>query len=177
MRLLLASTLIVLVGLAPALTGAEELGRDRLPVFQIDAADGTAISFGGRNDRPTVLLFWATWCPYCRDLFPHIESVRADYAARGVNFYAMNVWEDGDPEAYLAEHGYRMALILGADLIAEDFGVHGTPGVIVADGNRHLLYKRERGEKPEDVERALRHALDSSLADGEQTPARSVGCR
>lgn len=57
MRLLLASTLIVLLGLAPALTGAEELGRDRLPVFQIDAADGTAISSGGRNDRPTVLLF------------------------------------------------------------------------------------------------------------------------
>jgi|GEM_PF-2707035 len=53
MRLLLASTLIVLVGLAPALTGAEELGRDRLPVFQIDAADGTAISFGeGMTGQP-----------------------------------------------------------------------------------------------------------------------------
>src|SRR3546814_9228256 len=29
--------------------------------------------------RPTVVLFWATWCPYCKALMPHLQSMLDEY--------------------------------------------------------------------------------------------------
>jgi len=29
-------------------------------------------------EQPVILLFWATWCPYCKSLMPHIQSVRLE---------------------------------------------------------------------------------------------------
>ncbi|MCP5091039.1 MAG: redoxin domain-containing protein, partial [Gammaproteobacteria bacterium] len=26
--------------------------------------------------QPVILLFWATWCPYCKALMPHLQSIR-----------------------------------------------------------------------------------------------------
>jgi len=33
----------------------------------IELADGSQVQFPGiLNDRSAVLVFWATWCPYCK---------------------------------------------------------------------------------------------------------------
>lgn len=156
---------VAIITLCVGATVAEESPPRLLPAFELDASDGSSVNFAASEaSNPAVLIFWATWCPYCRILFPHIEAVRKDYAAQGVDFYALNIWEDGDPKKYFKERGYGMTLLLAADLVAEEFGVRGTPGVYVADGNRRLLYQRQRGEKPEDVEQALRASLDRALA-------------
>ncbi len=135
------------------------------PDFELDSSDGRNVSFHTDNaGRPAVLLFWASWCPYCRALFPHLEAVRKAFADRAVDFYALNVWEDGDPEAYFAQHGYGMTLLPAADLVAEDYGVQGTPAVYVTDGAQRILYTRRRGEEPEAVAAAVSGALDQALA-------------
>ena len=160
MRFVTAAIIALCVGV----TTAGESKPRLLPAFELDASDGRSVNFtGSEASNPAVLIFWATWCPYCRVLFPHIEAVRKDYAAQGVDFYALNIWEDGDPKLYFEERGYGMTLLLAADLVAEEFGVRGTPGVYVADGSRQMLYQRRRGEKPEDVEQALRASLDLAL--------------
>lgn len=160
----MAVLLSSVVAAAPAV--AESL--DEAPVapdWALDDIDGASVRFHQHAaDRPAVLLFWATWCPYCRTLMPHLEAVRADYAEKGVRFYALNVWEDGDPVAYMQEHGYGMQLMLAADLVAEDYGVQGTPGVYVTDREQRVRYVRPRGAEPQAVETALRETLDAALA-------------
>ncbi len=159
-RLVTATVLsVALLGAA----GAEQQ-RSMLPDWELDSVDGRTWRFHADTaGRPAVVMFWATWCPYCRALFPHIEAVRRDYESRGVSFFALNIWEDSDPQAYFAEHGYGMTLVLAADLVAEDYAVAGTPAVFVAGGDHRLLYQRRRSERPEDVERALRATLDQVL--------------
>jgi cytochrome c biogenesis protein CcmG/thiol:disulfide interchange protein DsbE len=140
----------------------------RAPDWTLDATDGRTVTFhDDAAGHPAVLLFWTTWCPYCRALFPHLVAVQSDYAARGVRFYALNVWEDADPVAYFRAHGYDMTLLLAADLVAEDYGIEGTPGVVVTDGTQAIRYVRPRGAAPEAVEQALRQQLDALL---ESTP-------
>lgn len=156
---------LVLVTVLFALNvGAVEAPAPIAADWSLDAADGRNLNFHADTaGRPSVLVFWATWCPYCRALFPHLEIVRQQYGEQGVEFFALNIWEDGDPLAYFGEHDYAMTLILAADLVAEDYGVKGTPAVYVVDGQHRVVYQRQRGEKPEDVEQALRLALDAAL--------------
>lgn len=141
-----------------------------VPDWSLDTADGVTIEYHRDTaGSPSILLFWATWCPYCRALMPHIEAVRRDYADRGVPVFALNIWEDDDPAAYLERHGYGMTLLGAADLVAEDYGIQGTPGLLLVDGNHRLVYARRRGDEPAAVEAALRDALDSLLAGSAST--------
>ncbi|MEQ8230877.1 MAG: redoxin domain-containing protein [Gammaproteobacteria bacterium] len=154
--------IVILLALWARCAGAAD--GTRAPDWTLDAADGRSVSFHADSaGQPALLLFWASWCPYCQALFPHLAALHAEYAPRGVRFYALNVWEDGDPQAYMARHGYTMTLLEAADLVAEEYGVVGTPAVFVTDRDQRIRYRRRKGEQPADVTRAARAALDAAL--------------
>lgn len=96
-----------------------ELGA-AAPDWSLDTAAGATVDFYEHAQaRPAVLLFWATWCPYCRALLPHLDTLHGEFQARGVRFYALNIWEDGDASANFREHGYELPLVLAVDLVAD----------------------------------------------------------
>jgi len=56
--------------------------------------------------QPFILFFWATWCPYCKALMPHLQSLRFEYGDR-VKILAINLIDaDGDPVEYVRNAGY-----------------------------------------------------------------------
>jgi thiol-disulfide isomerase/thioredoxin len=147
----------------PALPVAAGDGGELAPDWTLARADGAPLNFAAHNEgRPSVILFWATWCPYCRKLMPHLEKLREEYAPGGVNFYALNVWEDGDPVAYMKKNGYGFHLLLDADEVAKAYGVKGTPALFVVGANREVLYVRKSGTSPTQVESDLRFVLDNA---------------
>ena len=109
--------------------------------------------------EPSVILFWATWCPYCKKLMPELETLRAELAGSGVRFYALNIWEDGDPVKFSQSNGYGFELLLNADKVAERYGIKGTPGLIVASGDKRIVYNRKSGTPPAQVIANIRLAL------------------
>ena len=62
-------------------------------------------------ERPTIVLFWATWCPYCRALMPHLQSILDEYGEQ-VEVIALNIREDEDPVEYLDRFGFQFRLTL-----------------------------------------------------------------
>ena len=111
-------------------------------------SDGITVNFYEHSaNRPAVLIFWATWCPHCRALMPYLERLRKEFAP-AVNFYALNVWEDSDPVAHMADNGYEFHLLLDADAVAKTYGITGTPGLIVVDENRGVIYVHRSGTSP-----------------------------
>jgi len=42
------------------------------------------------NDRPLLVNFWATWCEPCREEFPDLVKIDADYRTRGLQFVAIS---------------------------------------------------------------------------------------
>lgn len=154
------------------------------PDFTLATPDGREIRLADEvSEHTTVLLFWATWCPYCKALMPHLQSLRMKYGD-DVQILAINFREDGDPVGYLEEVGYDFVLLSDGDRVAEQYGVYATPGVFVVDGEQKVrfnLYEVPRIEIPENDARpshsrraayvaphwamAIKKAVDSVEAD------------
>lgn len=163
-RLALALWLGLLAGAAVA--GEPLAVGDRAPDWRLQRPSGETVNFyADAGNGPAVVLFWATWCPYCRALMPHLQDLAERYAGKPVRFYALNVWEDGDPVAHMAERGYTFDLLLEADAVAEAWGVQGTPGLLVVDGERRVRYTRTSGTAAPAAEAAVADALEAALAD------------
>ena len=110
---------------------------DRVVVtdWTLKTADGETVRLSERaRDQTTLLFFWATWCPYCKALMPHLQSIRLEYGDK-IEILAINVREDGDPFAFLREAGYDFLLLVDGDAVAEAYAIHGTPGLLVVDEN------------------------------------------
>ncbi len=114
------------------------------PDWTLVAADGQAINLNDESqNQTTVLLFWATWCPYCKALMPHLQSVVLEYGDK-VKVLAINIMEDGDPVEFIENAGYDFTLLPNGDDVADTYGVSGTPGVFVVDHNRVIRFDLRR---------------------------------
>ncbi|MEO0436555.1 MAG: TlpA disulfide reductase family protein [Pseudomonadota bacterium] len=144
---------------APSWTGAHIL-------------DGSTISFPEvLNESPAVLVFWATWCPYCKAFMPYTQDIQQDYTAEGVQILTFNAKERGrgDPRAYIESLGFPMVPVADADEIASLYGVEYIPGLMVVDGTGQIVYQRGWTDLPagqkvaEQWDLEVRRALDNSL--------------
>jgi thiol-disulfide isomerase/thioredoxin len=96
------------------------------------------------NDKPAVLVFWATWCPYCKAFMPYAAQIQAEYAEQGVQIITFNAKErgEGDPKAYINSLQFRLVAIADADSIAENYDVKFIPGIMVVNGEGTVTYRR-----------------------------------
>ncbi len=127
---------LILSSMVPAAANATEL--QIAPDWTLSTPNGQAINLADEAEKQTtVLFFWATWCPYCKALMPHLQSIRIEYGD-SVKILAINIAEDADPVAFIDSAGYDFTLLLDGDAVAENYGIFGTPGLFVIDANRRI---------------------------------------
>jgi len=113
---------------------------DSAPDWSLKSADGSVVQLSDEvQERPAILLFWASWCPYCKALMPHLQSIRLEYG-EDINILAINFREDGDPVAFIRNAGYDFTVLPDGDEVAAAYGVYGTPGVIVVDSAQKIRF-------------------------------------
>lgn len=139
--------------------------QERAGAWRGNGVDGKPIHFDpDKLQRPAILLFWATWCPYCKALMPHVQNV-VDAAGRNhLDVYAIDIKEDddADPAAELRARKLSFTLVSNGDAIADQYAVKGTPGLFLVDARGYIVYRRVGGDAPEKVEAALREQLHLS---------------
>lgn len=125
---------------------------DEAPAWHgIDLVDGSPVEFPGVLDgKPAVLVFWATWCPYCKAFMPYAKQIQADYAAHGVQLITFNAKERGrgDPKAYVDSLDFPMVAIAEADGIAAQYDIQFIPGLLVVRGDGVVAYRRRSTNLP-----------------------------
>ena len=133
--------------------------QDRALAWTGKGADGNIIAFDPTHrDKPAILLFWATWCPYCEKLMPSLQKVYDAAGAKNLDVYAIDIKEDGDPVAALKDRGQTFTLVLDGDAIADQYRVKGTPGLFLIDTQGVVIYHPNTSD-PVAVEAALREKL------------------
>ncbi len=141
------------------------LAAQRAPAWSGKGAQGQTIRFDPQHlQRPALLLFWATWCPYCEALMPYLQHVYDAAGRNKLDVYAIDIKDDGDPLATLRERKLTFTLVRDGDAIADEYGVKGTPGLFLVDTKGNIVYQRSGGDAPQKVEAALRAKLGLPLA-------------
>ncbi|MEM7217111.1 MAG: TlpA disulfide reductase family protein [Pseudomonadota bacterium] len=155
---------------------------DQAPAWQgADLLSGETVRFPELlQDRPAVMLFWATWCPYCKAFMPFAAEIQRDYAERGVQIVTVNFKERGrgDPVAYARGLGFDLIAVADpAGEIGGDYGIRGIPGLMVVDGAGRVSWRRKVTNLPagslvgKQWDREVRAALDQLLAESDTASA------
>lgn len=135
--LLLATLLLAL----PASAAMPDIG-DRAPRFALRDLDGKRVRFpADAGSRPVALLFWATWCPYCKALMPRLAQLRAP-DGQPLTVYAVNFAEQGDHSETLRQMDLPFVMLLHGDSVAESYAVQRVPALFLVKDGR-VLYRLE----------------------------------
>ena len=142
---------------APAFKGLDEFGN---------TVEFPAVIDG----KPTILFFWATWCPYCKAFMPYLETIKNDYGDQ-INVVMINHKERGagDPAAYIKSLDFDVTAVLDGDAIGDTYIVDFIPGLMIASADGRMAWKREPTDLPanrqvgEFWDSVVREQLDSML--------------
>ncbi len=108
--------------------------------WTLDAADGSPVEFPEAGaGKTSIVLFWATWCPYCKALMPHLQAIQYQYGD-AVQVFAISIKDDGDPAAFLDRFGYDFVPLPEGDAVAERYGISSTPGVFVVNPEGSVVF-------------------------------------
>ena len=63
---------------------------DAVPAYSALTLKGDTLHIGGAG-APTIVNVWATWCTSCREEMASLDSLKAEYGARGVRVLGVSV--------------------------------------------------------------------------------------
>ena len=149
---------LILIPLFGLFLAAAPLKAEESPDWTFETIDGTELTLSEEvSEQTTILFFWASWCPYCKALMPHLQSIELEHGD-DVEILAIHFRDDNnDPAAFVQEAGYDFTVLASGEEIASLYGVWATPGVLIVDADMQIRFDlRELPARslPDDVESA-----------------------
>ena len=147
-QLLLAGAVAPLARLADAQT-TEAAPAIEWP--EIHLLDGRTLSAGSWHGQSAVIVFWATYCPYCKRHNARVDKLHR--ATQGQALRVLGVALDGDSDAvrrYMAGNGYQFPVTMDDGTLRKRFTARRViPMTFVLDRQGRLL-QAIPGEMAED---------------------------
>ena len=116
---------------------------DSMQPITVTTLDGMEIKIGENSEKPTVLVFFATWCPACKIAMPKIDSAFTGYWRDKVNLVAVGR-EHSEEEL----RGWDQKNDLGFDLVSDpersiyrQFADQSIPRFYVIGKNGEIIYQ------------------------------------
>ncbi len=130
MRILLLALTLLLAAPLPLAAAMPEVG-ERAPKFALRDVDGERVRFpADAGARPVVVLFWASWCPYCKALMPHLADLKTEQGD-ALDVYAVNFGEQGDQREALRGMDFPFVMLPRGDGVATRYAVQRVPAMFL----------------------------------------------
>lgn len=109
------------------------------------------------RESHVLLVFWATWCPYCEEEIPALNRLQEEYG-EDLTVLAIDYKESREKvTSYADEQGMDYRILLDGDgSVFERYGVAATPTLILVRQSGEICY---RGRHVEEVRAALKGLL------------------
>lgn len=136
---------------------------DMAPTFDLPDAEGVVHSLAEWRGQVVVLVFWASWCPHCRRLWPQIQTLMDFHSGAPVTILGLNVWDEAEAaKAYRSQHGLRFSILFADEALAQRYAVVSTPTTLVLDRDGRVA-ARIQGADPDDdrLDRAVTQSLQA----------------
>lgn len=131
---------ISIIFLALALITSQAFANNpTAPSIKLEDVAGNEVTLPSKQPGVDIYLFWATWCPYCKALMPHLQNIQNEYGD-DVRIYALQIRDDQDPQPFMQEHGYDFVLLPHADETMALYGVRSTPAVFLVDEDGSIRF-------------------------------------
>jgi peroxiredoxin len=141
---------LLLLG-SPAARALEE-GKPA-PAFEIALADGTVFKSGEARGEVLIINLWATWCAFCREEMPALESYYQQHKGEGLHLIAVSM-DEADAEAKAREimQAYSYPVGIGRQSKLKGFGrIWRLPMTFVIDRQGILRRDGSEGEPKVDL--------------------------
>jgi thiol-disulfide isomerase/thioredoxin len=130
--------------------------KEPAPRFNATTTTGEKFSNDSIRGKVVLLEFWTTWCGYCADEAPFVDSISREYADKGLIVLAVNVGESKKKvQKYLQQHPRTCKIVLMDDTnLAAMYQATVYPIYVVIDRDGNVAATR-RGAGGEDALRQL----------------------
>jgi thiol-disulfide isomerase/thioredoxin len=112
--------------------------------------------------KPTVLLFFTTWCPYCNEDAPKVVTLYERYQA-DINLYGINVIDRDDRqevEEYVKKHGIQYPVLLDeGSYLHKEYGSPGFPTLVFLNKNGREIRRIIGSTSIEMIEAHIKNAI------------------
>ena len=137
---------------------------DMAPDFTVEMLDGSKVTLSALQGKPTLLIFWATWCPPCRLELSKLQEHIIDRYGDKINVLPISRGEErAKVEEYISKMGYTFAVGLDGDQsIYRKYATNYIPRCFVIDAKGKVLYsgvgydEAIAKEVEQNIEKALR---------------------
>jgi thiol-disulfide isomerase/thioredoxin len=131
--------------------------REPAPRFNAKTTAGEKFTNDSLKGKVVLLQFWTTWCPYCRQEQPLVDSLDQEFRDRGLVVLAVDVNESKKTvKKYLEQSPRSCRIVLTEDTnLAAMYAANSYPIYVVIDREGNVVATR-RGTAGE---RALRSLL------------------
>jgi thiol-disulfide isomerase/thioredoxin len=116
---------------------AAAVSSDTAPDFSLTTLDGTTITRASLQGKPTLLMFWASWCGTCQHELPNVKALYERHKAKGLQAVAIGFQDQeaairGYVKAHQSTFVFPTAYDAG-DTVATLFRARGTPTFVLLD--------------------------------------------
>ncbi len=116
------------------------------PDFTLATLEDKAIGLADfKGKKPLMLVFWATWCPICKEEVPEVNKIAEEFGPKGLSVIGINVGINDSPrraERYRDKYKVNFPLAFDHEsMVSRSFGVAGTPTILILDKQGIVRYR------------------------------------
>jgi thiol-disulfide isomerase/thioredoxin len=112
------------------------------PDFSLTTLDGKTITKASLQGKPTLLMFWASWCGTCQHELPNVKALYEQKKAKGLQAVAIGFQdEEANIRDYVQAHQSTFVFPAAYDTrnqVSTLFRARGTPTFVLLDAQGRI---------------------------------------
>lgn len=143
--------------MATVVSGVQTVAAE--PLEKVDTSKVIKLINSGKG-KITVVNFWASWCPPCREEMPDLKNTRAAFSNDELLLIGISVDENASlAEKAVEEFGLNYPVFLAEPDVYEAFGIQSIPRLLVYDTNSKLIIDHVGPVTFEDLKKLIEEVL------------------